>query len=222
MKSSIPEILRRYGGSSEIPKNVKPILIGGIPGVGKSSIAGYIAKNEGIDVVLSGDYMREFIRPFADMEAFGVLDRSVYLSWEIYGEKSSENIEKGFLAQAKIINTGLSAVLRRAIENGEPLIVESLYFVPDQLDKDILGKIIPLYLYISDKSLHEERLNERQKFTHFNSPGDRLSRELDTYRVMMEYSLKQCSEYGIPAFDNLDYLNTRERILDYVREKMGD
>ncbi len=197
------------------------ILVGGIPGVGKSSISGYVAKELGIDLVLSGDYLREFIRPFSEYDEFKPLQSSVYDSWSIFGEKSRENIEQGFLLQARIINRGVSAVLRRSISNGEPLIVESLYFVPSQLDPDLLEKILPVYIYISDKDLHTKRLNERQEYTHFNSPGQRLSKQLDTYRVMMDYSLKECSEFGVPTFDNKDYLNTRELILNHIRKKLS-
>lgn len=200
---------------------IATILIGGIPGVGKSSISGHLAKNLGIDLVLSGDYLREFIRPFSEYERFRPLQSSVYESWSIFGEKNRENIERGFLEQADIINRGVSAVLRRSVKNGEPVIVESLYFVPSQLDQDLMGDIIPLYLYISDKSIHTNRLNERQEYTHFNSPGQRLSKQLDTYRVMMDYSLAECRKYGIPVFDNVDYLNTRESILKHIRKKLS-
>lgn len=196
------------------------VFIGGIPGVGKSSISGYIARSAGIDLVLSGDYLREFLRPFADTHSFKALNSSVYDSWSLFGEKTRENVERGFLAQAGIINRGVSAVLRRSIENGEPLILESLYFIPSQLDEDLLDRIVPLYLHISDKALHEARLNERQKFTHFNSPGQRLSKQLDTYRIMMEYSISECEKYGIPIYDNVDYLNTRQKILTYIMEKL--
>lgn len=200
---------------------VPTVLIGGIPGVGKSSISGYIARNLGIDLVLSGDYLREFLRPFSDVHSFKVLNSSVYDSWSLYGEKNRENIERGFLSQAAIINRGVSAVLSRSIENGEPLILESLYFVPSQLEPGLLDRIIPVYIHISDKVVHEKRLNERQDFTHFNSPGQRLSKQLDTYRVMMDYSIRECRELGIPIYDNMDYLNTREKILNHVRERLG-
>lgn len=197
------------------------ILVGGIPGVGKSSISGFIAKQVGIDIVLSGDYLREFIRPFSGNSEFKALETSVYEAWQSYGEKSRENIEKGFLAQAGIINRGVSAVLKRSLDNGESVIVESLYFVPSQIDPSVLAEITPLYLYISDKELHEKRLNERQDYTHFNSPGERLSRQLDTYRVMMDYSLKESLDMGIQTFDNLDYLNTRDRIHKYITGRSG-
>ena len=204
-----------------MPGKSPTILIGGIPGVGKSSISGYIASNTGIDIVLSGDYLREFIRPFSDFDSFNVLKSSVYESWSMFGEKTRENIERGFLSQAEVINRGVSAILRRSLDNGEPLIVESLYFVPSQLDSEILDEILPVYLFISDRTVHEKRLNERQEFTHFKSPGQRLSRQLDVYRVMMDYSLRECKKFNVATFDNIDYLNTRERILKHIKEKMG-
>lgn len=193
------------------------ILIGGIPGVGKTSISGYLAKNLGIDIVLSGDYLREFLRPFSDHEEFKPLGVSVYESWKEYGEKNEANILRGFLKQGELLNRGVNAIIRRSIDNGEPLIIESLYFIPEHFERDLMERIIPLYIYISDKELHTRRLNERQDFTHKNSPGKRLSDQLDTYRVMMQYSLSESRKLGIRSFDNINYLKTREDILEYIK-----
>lgn len=193
------------------------ILIGGIPGVGKSSISGFLAKNLGVDIVLSGDYLREFIRPILNSETRDLLNVSVYEAWKLLGEETEENIADGFLLQGKVLNKGLNAVLSRAIRNGESLIVETLYFIPSQIEKEILNNITLLYIYISSKELNSQRLLEREKFTHFNSPGGRLSDQLDRYRVMMKYSLEECKKYGIKAFDNLNYQDTREQILRYVK-----
>ncbi|MEM0156753.1 MAG: mevalonate-3-phosphate 5-kinase [Thermoplasmataceae archaeon] len=196
-------------------KKAKIILIGGIPGVGKSSISGYLARELGIDLVLSGDYLREFVRPVCpDLK---VLQVSVYEAWKSYGTESRETVLRGFLDQARVINSGTNAVLKRAIANGESLILETLYFVPSHLEKDVLSRIIPLYIYISDRDVNAERLNERQQFTHFNSPGKRLADQLDRYRIMMSHSLAECETFGIRTFENSDYLKTREQILDYVK-----
>ena len=203
------------GSINHEDRMAKIILIGGIPGVGKSSISGYMARELGIDLVLSGDYLREFVRPVCpDLE---VLQSSVYDAWKTYGPESRDTILKGFLDQAKIINRGTNAVLKRAISNGESLILETLYFVPSHLDEDVLSEITPLYIYISDRDLNAKRLNERQQYTHFNSPGKRLADQLDRYRIMMSYSLEECKKFGIRTFENLDYMKTREQILDYVK-----
>lgn len=193
------------------------ILIGGIPGVGKSSISGYIARKLSIDLVLSGDYLREFARPILSDENQELLGTSVYEAWQKFGPENEENIRKGFLAQGELLNRGLNAVMRRAIKNGEPLIVETLYFIPSQFHKDVLENVTSFYIYISKKEVNSQRLLEREKFTHYNSPGKRLSDQLDRYRVMMEYSLKECREYGIKTFDNLVYTDTREEIIQYLR-----
>ena len=192
------------------------ILIGGIPGVGKSSISGYIARKFGIDIVLSGDYLREFARPILSEESQELLGVSVYEAWKKFGEENEENIRKGFLAQGSLLNKGLNAVLRRAVSNGEPLIAETLYFIPSQFDTDLMGQVTLLYIYISKKEVNSQRLLERGQYTHFNSTGKRLSDQLDRYRVMMEYSLKECREFGIRVFDNLVYTDTREEIIQYL------
>ncbi len=198
-------------------KKAPIILIGGIPGVGKSSISGYIARNIGIDLVLSGDYLREFARPILSEENRDLLSTSVYEAWQKFGPENRENIRKGFLSQGKLLNKGLNAVLRRAIKNGEPIIVETLYFIPSQFDQEVLDNATLFYIYISKKEVNSQRLLEREKFTHYNSPGKRLSDQLDRYRVMMEYSLEECKEYGIKTFDNLVYTDTREEIIQYLR-----
>ena len=151
----------------------KIVLIGGIPGVGKTSIAGEIAKALDIDIVLSGDYLREFIRPFGDYAKFSVMSKSVYNAWTSFGERNRENIVSGFLAQSEIMNAGISAVIRRAAGNGEDIVIEQLHFVPSQLGKDLINQIIPIYLYIHDIDIHRDRLRERVNFTHANSPGEK-------------------------------------------------
>jgi 2-phosphoglycerate kinase len=65
-----------------IEKKARIIFIGGIPGVGKSSISGYIASRLCIDIVLSGDYLREFARPLIHGDEGRILNVSVYDAWK--------------------------------------------------------------------------------------------------------------------------------------------
>ena len=197
----------------------KIVLIGGIPGVGKTSIAGEIAKALAIDIVLSGDYLREFIRPFGDYAKFSVMSKSVYNAWTSFGERNRENIVSGFLAQSKIMNAGISAIIRRAAGNGEDIVIEQLHFVPSQLGKDLINQIIPIYLYIHDIDIHRNRLRERVNFTHANSPGERLADQLDTYRFMMDYSLEESRSYGIRIFESSDYGKTLKDVLAFVESE---
>ncbi len=198
----------------------KIVLIGGIPGVGKTSIAGEIAKALDIDIVLSGDYLREFIRPFGDYAKFSVMSRSVYDAWTSFGEKNRENIVSGFLAQSEIMNAGISAIIRRAVGNGEDMVIEQLHYDPSQLGRELINQILPIYLYIHDIDIHRDRLRERVNFTHANSPGERLADQLDTYRFMMDYSLEESRSYGIRIFESSDYRKTLKEVLTFVESEV--
>ena len=193
------------------------LLIGGVPGVGKTSISGHIARELGINIVLSGDYIRESLRPFFPKD--DVINLSVYDSWKLFGENTDENLIKGFIEQGKKVNLATHRIMERAIDNGEPMIVETLYYIPDHF-KDILGKICSAYLYIEDRNLHVERLNQRQEFTHFNSPGTRLSGNIINYRKIMDYSIKVSDENHLRKFNNFDYAETRKELLQFAREGM--
>ncbi|MGP6220677.1 AAA family ATPase [Caldiplasma sukawensis] len=194
----------------------KIILIGGIPGVGKTSLSGELARRYGFNIMMSGDYIRESIREFVTKE---IISLSVYEAWKVYGEKNAENIVRGFVSQGELVNRATNRIIKRAINNGEPMIIETLYFIPEQL---ILKNenVIPFYIKISDREEHVNRLNNRQNYTHFNSPGERLSAQLDTYRYMMDYSVSECLKSGIMVFDNMNYENTKMKIMEYVGEMM--
>ena len=185
-------------------------FIGGVPGVGKTSIAGSIAKARGIDIVLSGDYLREFLRTVrSDSEHNGVLDFSVYDAWQHFGEKNEANIIKGFEAQSELMCTGIASVMERASRNGESLMVESLYINRQLIEIMKRHAVTAAYLFISDPSLHAKRLEERGEYTHFKSPGSRLVAQLGTYRVIMNHSVGMAQQNGIMTFDNLAFEDTR-------------
>lgn len=194
----------------------KPIitLIGGVPGVGKTSISGFIAKQLDVDIMISGDYLREFMRPLLSEKESRIMDLSVYDAWQKFGQKNRENIIHGYLEQVNIIWKGMERVLLRAISNGESLIMETLYFVPSLLEDLSRKGLYSTYIYVKDAELHASRLLERQNYTHFNSPGERLAAHLDEYRTIMDYTVQEIRKTGIcPLYDNEDYIQTRDAIL---------
>ncbi|WMT51535.1 MAG: mevalonate-3-phosphate 5-kinase [Ferroplasma sp.] len=193
------------------------VLIGGIPGVGKTSISGYIGREFNINIVLSGDYLREFLRPYAES---GLMEVSVYSAYSAFGEKNNENIIKGYVEQSKSMYPGINAIFRRALRNGEPLILETLYFIPEMLDEDIRDKIIKIYIHISDMDLHSTRLKERINYTHLNSPGERLVEQLPVYSVMEKYSMER-SGSDVLIIDNKNFHETETAIKEYIKSIIG-
>ncbi|PYB68502.1 2-phosphoglycerate kinase [Thermoplasma sp. Kam2015] len=192
------------------------LFIGGVPGVGKTSISGSIAREFGINIMLSGDYLREFLRPL--MKSEQLIQKSVYDAWQPYGTMSQENIIRGYRDQAGLMMTGIEWMLRRAISNGEDLIVESLYFLPEMIPADVMGGIRMIYLYIEDEETHRKRLVERINYTHRNSPGTRLASHLYEYRTIMRYSIEKSSGYPVYMVDTSNYQAAKEEIIKKLKE----
>ncbi|MEM0154916.1 MAG: AAA family ATPase [Methanothrix sp.] len=201
-----------------MPKN-KIIFIGGVPGVGKTSLSGSIARKLGIDMVLSGDYLREFIRPLSmEKNTNEIISTSVYEAWKPFGEKNKDNIIKGFELQSEVMCSGIAAIIERAVKNGENLIVESLYINQKLVETIKKNNVIAAYLYISDFDTHAKRLNEREFYTHFNSPGARLVAQLDAYRIIMDYSVELFKKNGLKVFDNMKFEDTKDELFKFMRQ----
>ncbi|MCL5115300.1 MAG: AAA family ATPase [Candidatus Marsarchaeota archaeon] len=209
----------------------KIFFLGGVPGVGKTSMAGELAKKFDIKISLSGDYLREdvretikkldemhLLRQDAAARIQYLLSLSVYDAWKYFGEKNTANILKGFEAQSQFMCAGMAADIRRAVKNGESIIIESLYINQSLIDTITENSTIAAYLYISDFETHVKRLNEREEYSHFNSPGSRLVAQLDVYREIMTFSEELSKRNGIPTFDVLDFAGTMKSVLDYASE----
>lgn len=193
------------------------IFIGGVPGVGKSSISAHIASKLRIGNVLSGDYLREFFRAYHPDDR--VMAMSVYDAWQLFGEKNRGNIVKGFREQASLMVPGISRIIERSDRNGELTIVETLYFLPSLYSK-ILDRTIPIYLFVSDGDIHSSKLMERTKYTHLRSPGERLSSHLWEYRIMMEESLEECRKFGILKVDTVNFESALKQVMEFIGDEI--
>ncbi len=204
-----------------MPMSNPKIVVGGVPSVGKTSICGYLARKFDIDMVLSGDYLREFLRgAVEDDKRYEILKTSVYDAWKRFGLRTKENIVKGYVEQGKVMSVGLNAVIERAIKNDEKLIMETLYFLPENFPSLRDESVIPVYIHVSSPERYREMILERERFTHPGQPGDRLAAQMDAYQAIAEYTLELCRKGGVKTFDNLDYLKTREEITQFVASRI--
>jgi mevalonate-3-phosphate-5-kinase len=196
------------------------MVVGGIPGVGKTSISGHLLRTFNMDIMLSMDYVREFVRG-TGMDKEGVLNTSVYDAWQRFGEKTPENILRGYKEQGAILSKGTNAVIERAIKNKESLVFETLYFIPEQLTTLSNDEVISLYIQVSDQEVHKRMLLERDQYTHPGQSGDRLAEHISDYRIMAKDALFACRKAGITVFDNLNYQKTKTEITEFIATRIA-
>lgn len=202
--------------------NYKIIVVGGIPCVGKTSICGHLARKFKIDIMLSVDYTREFLRAAVSGDKnYDFLNTSVYDAWKRFGERNKENIIKGYRGQGELMSKGINALIERSVKNEESLIIETLYFMLEKLPAIKEPNVLPIYIQVSDPNKYKKMIMERSEFTHPGQPGDRLLPHIDSYRLMAEDAIESCKRNGIKVFDNLDYEKTRDEITTFVESKFN-
>ncbi len=200
------------------------VIIAGIPGSGKTVLAKEISTAINISLVIGGDVLRSAIRSFLPKESNEVFFTSIYDTWKLFGEKTSENQLLGFTEQSKIMNQAIERMIAdRGIRDGESLIVEYLHFLPSQFNAELLQhpSIIPIVLRINNTQLYRQRLQSRSNYTHLGRSGERLITNMDAYLLLQEHLCSEASDYKIPIIDIDDFTQGFDQILDLIINRVN-
>src|SRR3989338_8826737 len=114
----------------------KIILISGGTGVGSTTYSFELAKALGIVNILSTDFIREVIRSIIARPLNPTLDKSTYTAGQTvhYDEKPEEvqyaEIIRGYKTQCAAINVGVEGIIKRAVNENIPLIIEGVHLLP--------------------------------------------------------------------------------------------
>jgi len=198
------------------------IIVGGIPGTGKTTLASELAIRLGIRIVLGGDTLREFLRGIVDEKAHPVLFSSVYEAWKHFStEPTREAVIKGYVEQARIINACAARMLDRCERDGESIVLEYLHFLPSMLEQQLRFKgAVAMALELKSKEEHIQRFRIRQRYSHFKSPVERLINNLDKYEAMSAYMAEDARRHGIPVLESGDIQRAIDQALDIVYAKV--
>src|SRR5262245_6093389 len=93
------------------------ILLGGTTGVGKSTLATMLAGRHGINRVIASDVIRQVLRAFFTHKAMPTVHHSAFEAGGI----------EGYSDQAEHVATGVAAIVERAANEAQPVIVEGVH-----------------------------------------------------------------------------------------------
>lgn len=199
-----------------------PIIVG-IPGIGKTTIAKELSTALSIGIVIGGDTLRSSLRSIITKRENEIFHDSIYNTWKYFGDYSRENLILGYKSQAKIMNKVVERmIIDRGLRDGESMIVEYLHFLPTQFTTKFLKhvSIIPILLEISDETIYQERLEERSKYSHLRSSGDRLLKQMDKYLEIQDFILSECSKKDFEIVNMNNLSKGLDKILDYVLKRI--
>lgn len=204
------------------------ILIGGIPGTGKSTIATEIANRLSIIRTQSTDVLREVMRALIPKRLSPSLHGSSFNAGKIlhhqdfYKTNKIEALASGFQMQCDMVSVACEAVLRRAINERTSMILEGVHMVPSLVRKikkaDAI--VVPVMLSVLD----QKRLRRHFKGRSKEAEKRVAKRYLDHFDLIWKLQgliLSEADAADIEIVDNMEIEETTSEICRTVVETMA-
>jgi 2-phosphoglycerate kinase len=199
--------VRRYRQWQRIHDSDRPliVLLGGATGTGKSTVASLLAHRLGINRVVATDMVRHVMRACFDegfMPAihFSSFEVGAAVRLHLGGGEDADML--GFLRQVENVDTGVQALIARAIAERSPMIVEGVHLVPGLLgDYGAEALIVPAVLSVPDETQHRAHLARRGAGSS-RRPAQRYLDQFDTIRKLQGFLTERAGEFGVPVVGN--------------------
>ncbi len=179
------------------------VLLGGVTGVGKSTVATQLAGRLGIPHVIATDQVRQVVRAFFSHEFLPSVHHSSFdVSKTLFPDtQDASGTVAGYIRQAHDIAPGLDAVVERAISDRTPMVVEGVHLLPDIPDPRLCERAttVRVMLAVRDEAEHRERFHTRGMQT-MREP-QRYLEALDRIRVVQKHLVERAEAAGVPVIE---------------------
>jgi 2-phosphoglycerate kinase len=199
------------------------VLIGGVTGVGKSTVATQLAGRLGITRVIATDQLRQVVRAFFSHDFMPAVHHSsfdVAAALRTYGDDESGTVA-GFLRQAHDLAPGIEALVQRALSEGTPIVLEGVHLLPEIPDPTLRKQAIAVRVLLTAQ-------DERAHRAHFHARGANTPRGQDRYleafhriRALQDYLIERAEAEGVPIIDEAGVEAALARVTEVVLEAVG-
>ncbi|MGH9178526.1 MAG: hypothetical protein ACRD0N_08230 [Acidimicrobiales bacterium] len=197
------------------------VLIGGAPGVGKSTVATMLANRLGITRVIPTDAIREVMRAMFSEDIMPTLHTSSYDAARLVRHplpRSADPVLIGFGEQASAVAVGVEALMSRAAAEGTDLIVEGAHVVPGFLDQarfEGRAVVVPVVVTVDDEEQHRGHFLTRAHEAR-HRPSERYLDFFENIRKQQKYVKSLALEHGVPIVPSNNLDATLARVIDLV------
>ncbi len=199
------------------------VLIGGVAGTGKSTVATELANSLGIVRTQSTDMLREVMRILIPERLSPLLHTSSFAagaavdSADIYAVKENENLLYGFQRQTELVEVACQAVLQRALNERVSMILEGVHIRPTLLQHIDKGDavIAPFILCVLDKKSLISHIKGRRVKTRQRRAA-RYLEKIDEIWQLQSALLSEADIADIQILNNLDREQTVREIIKTI------
>ncbi len=211
------ERYRIHRAALEDPRPIL-VLLGGTSGVGKTSLAGEVARRLEISRVIGTDAIRQIMRLMFSPALMPEIHCSTYeahqvLRTELVG--TDNPVVSGFREQAQKIAVGVHALLDRAVEENTNLLIEGANLLPGVVDLARYqgdAQVVFLVVGTLDPSALRQRFAGRAGRAHGRG-SDRYLSHLDEILSIQSHILAEADRCELPIVDNVDFEETVKALI---------
>jgi 2-phosphoglycerate kinase len=199
------------------------VLLGGVTGVGKSTVATLLANRLGITRVVATDQVRQVLRAFFSYEFMPAVHHS---SFDVAQATSNDDGEgeapvEGFLQQVSDIAPGIDALIERAIFEGSRIVIEGVHVLPDELPVRLREQAITVQALLAVRDEQAHRAHFYMRGLQVPRPPERYLQAFERIRALQDYLVERADEHGIPTIDEGGLEPTLKRVMELVLDAVG-
>jgi 2-phosphoglycerate kinase len=220
------DVARRYELMKVVKQADKPmiILIGGAPGVGKSTLAAELAYRLGIRRMVSSDAIREALRSLISPQLSPELHASSYTAWRnelLPGEDTKprrKRVIRGYQSQSQQLAAALTAVVKRSVMEATPVIIEGVHLLPGLLAKVAPEEATVVYLILvaPDEAAHRRYFAVRDKQTSQRRDKEGYLEHFEEIRMIHDFIAERAHSENVPIIAAGEFNSTVEQGLEHV------
>ncbi|MHA1911467.1 MAG: hypothetical protein ACTSYA_07210 [Candidatus Kariarchaeaceae archaeon] len=200
------------------------ILIGGTPGIGKSTLANLVARRFKATNLLGTDILREILRGIISTSLmpalhFSSFESSQFLSGHLLTRQNP--IIVGFEQQVTKVMVAIESVISHQLHLPDVSIIEGVHLVPTLISPELLNnpRVIFMMLSLDNEQKHLGRLKRRAR-SHPSRNSERLIELFDNIRVINSYLLEKAKEANIPVIDCEDTELAIDNLMNEIWKKI--
>lgn len=190
------------------------VLIGGVSGAGKSSIAAHCSLHLDIARTQSTDILREVLRDQLPADQAPALHCSSFES-----SADPEACWRGFLAQAEHLAGAVDSIIRRSAVERSSTLIEGVHLLPATglRHHAEAALIVPVMIAVTQAATLRERYRYREQQTP-DRPGDRYLRHFDGIWALQKRLLQQAADCKVPVLVNVQQAATHLQLLQVIAD----
>lgn len=199
------------------------VLIGGVTGVGKSTVATLLAGRLGITRVVATDQVRQVVRAFFSHDFMPAVHHSSFDVAHLVpalGEGDEPTVA-GFLRQVEDIAPGIDALVERAVSERGRIVIEGVHLLPEVPSPGLCEQAIVARALLAVTDEQEHRSHFHMRGLQSPRPPDRYLKAFDRIRTLQDHLIERSRQAGIPIIDVGGLEPALKRVTEVVLDAVG-